>query len=365
MSTSLQTTSGNTLSDLVKNPRYASRINEVLKERSPQFVSSLLQVGNSLGADCEPTSIIASAMTAAALNLPIDKNLGFAWIVPYRGQSGKVAQFQMGYKGYIQLALRTGQYARLNVCEVYEGELEKYDRLTGDLVINSTLKKSDKIVGYASYLKLVSGFEHAEYWTSEEVEAHAKRYSKAYSGGRETPWKTHFDEMAMKTVLGMHIRKWGPMTTQEMRAHMADNAVIRDLDADPEFLDNPTEPVEKPTKPSIVKKKTETAPAQTTTIEVTATPAEEDNIDTSPETPPATAPTAEAVKIGPSTGTLIDFASANEIGWEEFKRWFANTFGRKDAEGWADWNAVPEADAALIINEPKKLKNMKLICGKN
>src|SRR5947207_812268 len=105
--------SNETLQSLVKQPAYSERFRQVLGDRAPQFVSSLLQIGNSLY-DVEPRSILAAAMTAAALDLPINPNLGFAWIVPYKTGGVKVAQFQMGSKGFIQLALRTGQYRRMN-----------------------------------------------------------------------------------------------------------------------------------------------------------------------------------------------------------------------------------------------------------
>ena len=227
-----------TLSVILRNPQYADRFKEVLKDNAPQFISSLIQVGRSLGDDCEPMSIVGSAMIAAALNLPIDKNLGFAWIVPYKSKGQKIAQFTMGYKGYVQLALRTGQYKRLNVCQVYEGELQGQDKLTGDLSIDPSKRTSDKVVGYASYMKLVSGFEHAEYWSIETVKAHATRYSQSFRGGYDSPWKTNFDQMAMKTVLSSHIRHWGPMTIEVAKAHNADSAVIKDIDAEPDYVDN-------------------------------------------------------------------------------------------------------------------------------
>lgn len=226
------------MAGLLRLPQYSDRFKEVLKDRAPQFISSLIQVGRTLGADCDSKSIIASAMTAAALDLPINASLGFAWLVPYKKKGQKYAQFQLGARGYLQLALRTGQYSKLNVCELYEGELLDYDRLTGELVIDETRRKSDTVIGYASYLKLVSGFEHSEYWTVDEVKDHAKRYSQAYKSDYDTPWKSHFDEMAKKTVLSMHIRKWGPMSIQVAQAHQADQAVFKDVDSEPEYVDN-------------------------------------------------------------------------------------------------------------------------------
>lgn len=235
------------LAGLLRLPQYSDRFKEVLRDRAPQFISSLIQVGRALGPDCEPKSIIGSAMVAAALNLPIDKNLGFSWIIAYKIKGKKVASFQMGYKGYVQLALRTGQYSRLSVCEVYDGELQGLDKLTGDLKIDTSKRTSDKVIGYASYLRLTSGFEHAEYWSVETVKAHATRYSQSYRGGYDSPWKTHFDEMAKKTVLSMNIRRWGPMSVEVHKAYQSDQAVFTDVDSEPEYVDNSDVPVdEKP-----------------------------------------------------------------------------------------------------------------------
>lgn len=352
MNNQLQAQPNSTLSDLVKDPRYSDRFREVLKDRSSQFVSSLIQVGNSLGADCEPRSIIGAAMTAAALDLPIDRNLGLAWIVAYKGREGKVAQFQLGAKGYLQLALRTGQYSRLNVCEIYDGELEDYNRLTGDLKFNPKLRKSDTIVGYASYLRLTTGFEHSEYWTKEEVEQHAKRYSKAYQSGYETPWKTHFDEMAMKTVLSMHVRKWGPMSVQVAKAHSADNSVILDIDSEPKYVDNELEPAKQISKPEIARKprtQKETAPP----IEAKAEPAQEAEPEKEPENIPVS-----------NRDSLIAFAENNGISFAAFHKWFSNKYGNTtDTAQWTDWDSVPEEAASVVVLNQKTMSNMKLICA--
>jgi recombination protein RecT len=236
------TTTADSLKKLVKAPVYADRFREVLGPRTPQFISSLLSLGASMK-DVEPNSVIASAMQAACLDLPIDKNLGFAWIIPYKKKGVGYAQFQMGYKGYIQLALRTGQYENLNVTEVFEGELTKYDRLSSEMVIDPTQKKNDTVIGYAAFLKLTSGFKHAEFWTIEDVKKHAQNYSQAYRSAiqyrnNDAPWIANFDEMAKKTVLSMLIRKWGPMSIQIQNAINLDQGIKKTLDADIEYPDN-------------------------------------------------------------------------------------------------------------------------------
>jgi recombination protein RecT len=196
-------------------PAIKKRFEEVLDKRAPQFMSSML---NLYTADanlqkCEPMSVIASCMVAATLDLPVDKNLGYAWIVPYKGR----ATFQLGYKGYIQLALRTGQYKSINVTEVYEGELVVWNRLTEEFVIDFEAKTSDKVIGYAGYFELVNGFRKTVYWTRDEIEAHRKKYSKTDYG-----WKIDYDAMAMKTVIRNMLSKWGILSIEMQMGYSED-----------------------------------------------------------------------------------------------------------------------------------------------
>lgn len=224
------------LRQMVEQPAYKKRFQELLKDRAPQFVSSMIQVAQSNNqlAQANPNSIISAALIAASLDLPIDRNLGFAHIVPYKGN----AQFQMGYKGFVQLAVRTGQYRFLNACVVHEGELISHDALTGEVVIDPAKRTSDTVIGYAGYFKLVNGYEHAEYWTAEDVKKHAKRYSQAYSSGRESPWKTNFDEMALKTVIKDLLSHWGILSVEMQRAISGDQGTTFAEGQEPVFLDN-------------------------------------------------------------------------------------------------------------------------------
>lgn len=223
MSQALQLSGG--LKELVKSPGIAQRMREVLGQRAPQFVSSLISIGEGMK-KVEPKSIVAAAMTAAALDLPIDKNLGFAWIVPYKG----LAQFQMGYKGYIQLALRTGQYRKMNATAVNFDAWGGFDEV-GDPVIKWDLLDYDQpAVAYAVAWQMVSGFTKVFAWKKERVIAHAKRYSQAYIQERNTPWKTHFDEMALKTVIKMALSHWGIMSIEMRQAVTVDQGVQKDID---------------------------------------------------------------------------------------------------------------------------------------
>lgn len=150
-------------------------------------------------------------MIAATLDLPINQSLGFAAIVPYKSN----ATFQIMVKGLVQLAIRTGVYETINATEVYEGEIVNYDRVTGNFVLDESRKTSDKIVGYVAYFKLMSGFNKYLYMTTDQVRAHAKKFSKSY-GNPNAPWSTMFDAMAIKTVLKLLLSKYGILSV-EMR----------------------------------------------------------------------------------------------------------------------------------------------------
>lgn len=215
----------NSVKGLMDSPAVKKRFEEVLCERAPQYMSSIVNLVNSDTnlKKCEPMSVIASCMVAATMDLPVDKNLGYAWVVPY----GTKAQFQMGYKGYIQLALRTGQYKAINVVEIREGELINWNPLSEEVEIDFIQRKSDKVIGYAGYFKLLNGFEKTVYWSKEEVEAHAKKFSKTYSF-KNGVWQTDFDSMAKKTVLRNLLSKWGILSIEMQKAYSADNNAVRD-----------------------------------------------------------------------------------------------------------------------------------------
>lgn len=228
-----------TVKSLVESPAYSKRFTEVLGKNAPQFVSSLVQISQSWNLkDCEPNSVIAAALVAAALDLPINPNLGFAYVIPYKDR----ASFQMGYKGFIQLGQRSGQYKHLNSCEVYDGDLQSYDRLKGEVILDEKKrKKNAEIVGYAAYFKLTNGHEHGIYWTNKEVQAHAEKYSQAYRKGSDTPWKTNFDQMAMKTVIKKLISTYGPLSIHMQQAMERDQTV--EVDGVVSYPDNGGEPI--------------------------------------------------------------------------------------------------------------------------
>lgn len=237
---------GRTLRTLLQDQSVKNRFNELLGKKTPGFISSLLNVVNSnpqLQA-ADPHSILSAAAIAAALDLPIDPNLGFAYIVPYNVRQGDVyirkAQFQLGYKGYIQLAMRTGAYKTINACEVYEGEIENLNRFTGEIEFGE--KQSDKIIGYLAYFRLLNGFEKYLYMSVEEIEKHAKRYSKSYDS-KNSRWKEDFHAMALKTVIKRLLSKYGILSIEMQTSLLADQAVVKqdeEGNVTYEYPDNPT-----------------------------------------------------------------------------------------------------------------------------
>lgn len=220
-SNQLQTNGYKQLKTILNNDTMKQSFRNVLEENAGAFMASILELYQSDTAlqECDPNKIILEALKAATLKLPINKQLGFAYIIPYKG----VPQFQLGYKGYIQLAQRSGQYRYINADVVYEGEQVTYDRITGMLMITGEAT-SDTPIGYFAYFQLLNGFEKCVYWSREKVEAHAKRYSRSWNR-QNSPWHTNFDAMALKTVIRNIISKYGVMSVEFANAVAEDTNV--------------------------------------------------------------------------------------------------------------------------------------------
>jgi recombination protein RecT len=227
-----------TTKELFQKNSIQDRFEKLLGKKAPGFISSVLQTvnNNKLLAKAQPETILQAAATAAMLDLPINQNLGFAWIVPYKGQ----AQFQIGWKGFVQLALRTGQYKSINVCEVFENQFKSFNRLTEELDANFNIEGSGEIVGYASYFKLSNGMEKTCFWSKEAVHAHAKKYSQAYNKSF-SPWqdKDQVHAMAKKTVLKNMLSKWGIMSIEMQTAQLTDQSV-QEKENEIKYPDNET-----------------------------------------------------------------------------------------------------------------------------
>jgi recombination protein RecT len=224
-----------TVSSILSQDTIQKRFKEILGKEANAFISSIVSAtkSNPHLMKCEPSTVISSAVIAATLKLPIQSNLGFSYIVPYKGN----AQFQMGYKGFIQLAIRTGQYETMNATAIYDGELIKNDRITGEIEVDVNKKRSNDVIGYLAYFKLVSGFKKTLYMSYEEIEKHGKKYSQSYSKPHSV-WKKDFDSMALKTVLKLLLSKYGIMSVEMQTAITVDQSVIKDADTlDIDYVD--------------------------------------------------------------------------------------------------------------------------------
>lgn len=231
-----------TLKSMINDERTKNKFKEMLGNKAAGFLTSLMNTtnGNVQLQQADPNSILKAGAIAATLDLPIDPNLGFAYIVPYNNKGKNEAQFQMGYKGFVQLAIRTGQYKRINVTELYEGQFESYDPITDELKYNLDNRLSDEITYYVAYFQTINGFEKYNVMSKEEIENHAKKFSKTYSY-KGSSWQTNFNTMAKKTVLKLLLSKFGILSIEMQTAQKADQAVIREFDnnnIEVEYVDN-------------------------------------------------------------------------------------------------------------------------------
>ncbi len=226
------------------NDTVKKNLQAMLGQKAQGFATSVLSVvsNNRLLQNAEPRSVYTSAMVAASLDLPINPNLGFAAIVPY----GRQAQFQIMTRGLVQLAIRSGQYAKITNAIVHKGELVKYDPFRDEYEFDATKKESDEVIGYMAYFRTTSGFEKYFYMTRDEAMAHGRKYSKAFS---TSVWSTDPDAMCLKTVLKLLLSKFGILSIEMQRAIKFDQGVVKgdfsqmdsveDIDAaEVEYVDN-------------------------------------------------------------------------------------------------------------------------------
>ena len=242
---------GNNLVELktkLDAPSVKAKFESMLGKRAPQFITSISSVvqNNALLQKAEVNSIIMGAAVAASMDLPLNANLGYAALVPFNSKGGGCfAQFQIMTKGWTELFIRTGQCQALINEIVYEGQLVKKNKFTGEYVFDEDAKKSDKIIGYMAYFRLTNGYEKTEFMTVEEVKAHAQRFSQTYRSGAGI-WKDSFDAMALKTVLQKLLTKWAPKSIEIQKAALFDQSVVdgnvADLEsAKPNYMDNDTD----------------------------------------------------------------------------------------------------------------------------
>lgn len=243
-----------TLQQLMNSSAVLKKMNDVLgsEKKASSFISSVISVSqnNKLLRNAEPMSILSSAMVAATLDLPVVPTLGMAYLVPYKG----VCSFQIGYKGILELAMRSGEFRNIIDEVVYDGQLVKKNKFTGEYVFDEdSIKLNDKgeskPIGVMARFDLINGYSKTIYWSLEEIEAHAKRFSQAYRSGYDSPWKSDFWQMAKKTVLKSLLNKYAPKSVamqtalkfDQSKVNLNSNDIVElNVDAfDAEYIDNP------------------------------------------------------------------------------------------------------------------------------
>lgn len=204
------------------------QLKNLLQENSDVFIASVIDLysGDEYLQKCHPELVAMQALKAAALKLPVIKALGFAYIVPYKKGNDLVPQLQIGYKGLIQLAIRTNMYRIIHADKVYEGEYKSANKLTGEFDLTGT-KTGDTVIGYFAHFEMKTGFSKTLYMTRLRVEQHAQKYSKSYSTPNSV-WKSEFDAMALKTVVRGLLSHWGYLSVEMMDAMTEEDEDIAD-----------------------------------------------------------------------------------------------------------------------------------------
>lgn len=207
----------------------------VLGDNANSFMVSAINLYDRELMGADPQTVMNGLFIAAALKLPIEKNMGFAYIIPYKNNKTGVttAQFQIGYKGLMQLALRSGQVKKLNAIEIYEGQIKYFNPLTEEIEFDMTAPRTE-VIGYASYMELVNGFNKIIYVSKEEMEQHADKFSQAYRYDKNykksaSVWSTDFDSMAKKTVIKMML-KFAPLSADMQMVEKVDQASVKKAD---------------------------------------------------------------------------------------------------------------------------------------
>lgn len=222
------------IKDLIHNEEFVKKAQDTLGSGTQQFMSSILTLVNSdkLLAGCNSYELYNCCLMAAAIKLPFNKDLGQAWIIPFGGKP----QLQIGWKGFVQLAQRSGQFRTINCTDVKDGEIKNIDRLSGEIEFEWIQNDSERVeaptVGYVAFFELLNGFRKTLYMTKTELEAHAKKYSQTYKRGGGV-WKDNFDAMARKTVIKLILNRYAPLSVDMQKAIEIDQS-----DADGQYIDN-------------------------------------------------------------------------------------------------------------------------------
>ena len=253
MSNLVKATNRPKFSVAIQSDMYKNLINQTLgdKDRATRFIASISSAvaTNQALQECDAGTILSGALLGESLNLSPSPQLGQYYLVPFNDSKKgyKVAQFQLGYKGYIQLAIRSGQYKKLNVLAIKKGELIKYDPLNEEIEVNliedEEERENAETIGYYAMFEYTNGFRKSLYWSKSKMEKHALKYSKGYAAHKGyTFWEKDFDGMAYKTMLRQLISKWGIMSIDMQQAVEKDMATIN-TDGTYEYVDNEEETV--------------------------------------------------------------------------------------------------------------------------
>lgn len=224
------------LNDIFNSESVKNNLQEILGKRAATFATSVIQItqSNSMLKNAVPSSIVGAAMTSATLNLPLNNNLGYAYIIPFneRQKDGSFlvkAQFQIGYKGFIQLAMRSGQFKTIHCTDVRDTEIIGRNRLSGEIEFNWIEEEEERelksIVGYVAYFRLTNGYEATLYMTIKNLEKHGGKFSQTFKKGYGL-WKDDFDSMAKKTVLKLLLSKYAPLSIDMQTARDSDQSTL-------------------------------------------------------------------------------------------------------------------------------------------
>lgn len=198
------------LKSILATDSVRDQFQNAMADNAPLFIASLIDIygGDKSLQKCEPGAVVMEALKAAVLKLPLNKSLGFAWLIAYKIHGKLTPNFQIGYRGYIQMALRSGNYRYINADVLYKGHKVSKDLLTGNCVITGEAE-NDKAIGYFAYIELLNGFKKSVFWTRKEMERHVIRFAKS-----DKIWKSDFDQMAIKTVLSTLLKKYGILSVE-------------------------------------------------------------------------------------------------------------------------------------------------------
>lgn len=238
------------------NLKVQQKVNEIIgdEKRGARFIASIISAVNSnpLLRECDNASILSGALLGESLSLSPSPTLGRVYLVPFKDKErGMVAQFILGYKGYLELAMRSGQYKDINVMEIREGEYKGRNKETGnptfEFIEDDDEREKKKIIGYMATFTLVNGFTKTIYKTQKQMEEHALQYSNGYRSDKKkgtsyTFWSKDFTSMAFKTLLRQLISRWGILSIELQQAYDGDMAVINE-DGTRDYVDNQVEDI--------------------------------------------------------------------------------------------------------------------------